>query len=90
MVFEYFLLQMKLHHPRGAVQGSPLALAINWDSWLRNVYSLYNILCVEVDKHLCTKTKSYGLLVIENEYKMVHRTFIDLFVEVYRQVNLEF
>lgn len=80
-------MQVKIHHPKGAVEGSSVALAISWDAWLKKLKTVYLILCSEVDKYLCTRTKNYSLIVLENEHKTVHRTFINLFVEIYRQVS---
>lgn len=69
------------------MEGSSLALAISWHSWLRSLKSLYGILCSEVDNFLCTRTKNYGLFVVKNEHKTIHRTFINLIVEIYKQVS---
>lgn len=77
---------MSLHHPKGASEGSSLALAACWHSWHKQIKSLNELLCDEINRYLSTRIKNYGLFVSVNENKTIHPSFVNLMVEVQRQV----
>lgn len=77
---------MNLHHPKGALEGTSLALAACWHTWYKQLKTLNQILCQEVDTHLCTRIRNNGLIITKNEHKTIHQSFVNLMVEVHRQV----
>lgn len=86
LVYEYFLLQMNIHHPKGASEESNLAFAVSWHTWLKCVMSLHQVLYHDLEKNLCIRLKNSGMFSTENGHKVVHPSFVNLMVEVCNQV----
>lgn len=89
-MFEYFLLQMNIHHPGGALKTDNSSYAVCWVSWQKCLRSLFSILCNEMNKNLCVRFKSSSLFVNLDSHKMLVDIFATLTSEVCRQVNYFF
>lgn len=89
-MFEYFLLQINIHHPGGALENNSSSYAVCWLNWHKCLRSLYGILCNEMDKNLCVRLKNSSLFVTSKNHKMLADIFVKLTVEVCRQVKFIF
>ncbi|KAK4874732.1 hypothetical protein RN001_014092 [Aquatica leii] len=85
-IIKFLLFQIRIHHPKGSVEGESLAYAYSWSDWYKYLRSLYSVLCKEMTQKEQAKFK---LPMVKPPYYILtsHKKFISLFVEVFRQVN---
>lgn len=87
MLLKFFHLQVRIHHPNGAVEGSASAYACSWDDWHKHLRSLYSVLCDQINNNIHVKFKPMTIFSgQQNNLDILHNTFASLIVSVFRQV----
>lgn len=86
LLFKCFHIQVRIHHPKGATKNTPMAYACNWTEWNKMLKSLYGTLCKEIQDSLRIKTKQVPLYGTQNGEKEIDNTFLNLIVDVFRQI----
>lgn len=87
-MMEYLLLQVNLHHPYGAVEGTPSAYAVSWPHWKECLNVLYKmIICCELSNDHRNIKHPSTIAVLNGGCVELHSTFLNLAVEVFRQVR---
>lgn len=84
-ILEFFLLQISLHHPHGALETDPLSLAHDWNRWHKCLFKLYSLLAKEISDYLRQFNKKNHPLFNEGDGQIL-RIFELLFVETCQQV----
>ncbi|XP_059474247.1 serine-protein kinase ATM [Neocloeon triangulifer] len=79
---KYCLVQMALHHPRGAESKLPSAHAHNWDKWNEILLSIFHAVQQELRYSIDT-AKIRGL---RNKEVTVESDLVELAVEIYKQI----
>ncbi|KRT78209.1 hypothetical protein AMK59_7712, partial [Oryctes borbonicus] len=86
LLFEFFLLQVKLHHPQGVFSTNKMAYAFSWTEWKKQLTAMYIIIDEEMKYQLrCSSKTSFLNGDIKNRSK-IHNTFVSLCTEVFRQI----
>ena len=49
ILFDVLLLQVRIHHPKGALKNSDLAYASDWNKWTKLLNSIFEVVQVEID-----------------------------------------
>lgn len=78
LIFEFMLLQMNLHHPNGAFEGSNSAYAYDWDEWRTQLKLLHSMITQEMDLKIRCKSDAAR--------QKLQTNFLQLTVEVFRQI----
>lgn len=84
-MLEFFLIQIQLHHPNGATEGTDSAYAFSWVEWQKMLRSLYAVLHTDIgnDRQLKVNSNVSGVHIIDS-------TLSALFVEICIQVFHKF
>ncbi|KAK5640688.1 hypothetical protein RI129_009235 [Pyrocoelia pectoralis] len=86
LILKLFLFQIKIHHPKGALDGNALSYACCWSGWHQYLRTLYSILCQEISNIEQIKFKSISISSNQSHYIPANKTFVTLFVEVFYQL----
>ncbi|CAG2065428.1 unnamed protein product, partial [Timema podura] len=104
LLFNFLLLQLRLHNPRGAKEGDAAAYAYNWQTWSKHCQSLYTLVETEIRKlqHVTSNPKNMRLSanflqlavavckqVFESERNVLEVTQLDILNETVDELMLE-
>lgn len=85
LILRFLLLQVRIHHPDGSIEGSISAYACSWSEWRKFLRSMYSVLCDDITKQ--TILKPHTLLSSKNNFTQLPLVFLDLVVEIFKQVS---
>ncbi|GJQ73706.1 hypothetical protein Trydic_g14041 [Trypoxylus dichotomus] len=85
LLFEFFLLQVKLHHPKGVLPTNRMAYALSWTEWRKHLTAMYFIIDDEIKYQLRCSSKTSFLARNVQQASRIHNIFVSFCTEVFRQ-----